>query len=112
MDVDYRGIGIRVRRLRKAQGMTQLMLATISNQTSSNISHIERGATKVSLPALVSIANALDVSMDQLLCDSLFVSGDVFEQEASQLMSDCSHRERKIITETMRSLKDSLRRPR
>jgi len=109
MELDYEGIGIRVRRLRKAKGLTQLVLAALSNQTPSNISHIERGVTKVSLPALVSIANALDVSADQLLCDSLLVSNDVFECEAAQLMSDCSQREQKIITETIRTLKASLR---
>lgn len=112
MGLDYQSIGIRVRRLRKAKGLTQQTLAEFSEQEPSNISHIERGATKLSLPTLVSIANALDVTVDELLCDSLTASGGVFEQEVAHLLSDCSLQELKIITETVRTLKESLRKHR
>lgn len=110
MGLDYQGIGVRIRRLRKAKGLTQQTLAELSDQEPSNVSHIERGATKLSLPTLVSIANALDVTVDELLCDSLPASRHILEREAAQLLTDCSHQELKIITETMRTLKESLRR--
>ncbi len=109
MRLDYQGIGIRIRRLRNDKNLTQQMLAELSDLEPSNISHIERGATKLSLPTLVSIANALDATVDELLCDSLTASKSVYEQEAAQLLADCSHQELKIITETMRALKASLR---
>ena len=67
MGLDYQAIGTRVRRLRKARGLTQQTLAELSDQEPSNISHIERGATKLSLPTLVNIANALEVTVDELL---------------------------------------------
>ncbi len=60
MELDYQAIGVRIRRLRKERGLTQQTLAEMSGQEPSNISHIERGATKLSLPTLVSVANALD----------------------------------------------------
>lgn len=110
MGLDYQSIGIRVRRLRKAKGLTQQTLAEFSEQEPSNISHIERGATKLSLPTLVSVANALEVTVDQILCDSLPASRSVFETEAAHILSDCSHLELKIITETIRTLKENLRR--
>ena len=109
MMLDYPAIGQRIRRLRKAQGLTQQTLAERAEQEPSNISHIERGATKLSLPTLVSIANALGVTADELLCDSITASGTVFQQEVGQLLADCSHAELKIITETIRALKGSLR---
>lgn len=112
MRLDYQAIGVRVRRLRKAKGLTQQALAELSEQEPSNISHIERGATKLSLPTLVSLANALNVTADQLLCDSLPASQSVFQREAEHLLADCSHSELQIITETIRALKDSLRRTR
>lgn len=112
MGLDYQAIGARVRRLRKAKGLSQQALAELSDQEPSNISHIERGATKLSLPTLVSLANALDVTADQLLCDSLPASRSVFQREAEHLLDDCSHWELQIITETIRALKDSLRRSR
>ena len=71
MELDYQAIGVRIRRLRKERGLTQQTLAEMSGQEPSNISHIERGATKLSLPTLVSVANALEVTVDQILCDSL-----------------------------------------
>lgn len=110
MELDYQAIGVRIRRFRKEQGLTQQLLAEFSNQEPSNISHIERGATKLSLPTIVNIANALGVTVDDLLCDSLESSKASFEREATQILSDCSHKELKIITGTMRALKDNLRR--
>ncbi|MGI6028462.1 MAG: helix-turn-helix domain-containing protein [Candidatus Heteroscillospira sp.] len=110
MELDYMAIGIRVRRFRKARGLTQQALAELSNQEPSNISHIERGATKLGLPTLVSIANALDVTADDLLCDSLGRSRGAFLREAEELLSDCNHSELRIITGTMRALKENMRR--
>lgn len=110
MELDYQAIGIRIRRTRKAQGLTQQALAELSNQEPSNISHIERGATKLSLPTLVNIANALGVTVDDILCDSLENSKASFEREVSELLADCTHVELKIITGTMRALKENLRK--
>ena len=109
MELDYSAIGVRIRRLRKARGITQQTLAEMSNQEPSNISHIERGATKLSLPTIVNIANALGVTVDELLCDSLLESKAIFEKEAEDILSDCTHNELKIITGTMRALKENLR---
>ena len=110
MELDYCAIGERVRRFRKANGLTQQKLAELSGQEPSNISHIERGATKLSLPTIVHIANALHVTVDDLLCDSLSASAPSYEREAASLLSDCSHSERIILTETMRALKETLRK--
>ena len=110
MDLDYEAIGIRIRRIRKEKEMTQQKLAELSEQDSSNISHIERGATKLSLPTIVNIANALDVTVDMLLCDSLKAATVPFEKIASDILSDCSHRERIVITETMFAMKQILRK--
>lgn len=110
MELDYQAVGTRIRRFRTARGLTQQALAELSFQEPSNISHIERGATKLGLPTIVNIANALGVTTDDLLCDSLENSKGTFEREAFDLLADCSHRERKIITETMRTLKDTLRK--
>lgn len=109
MELDYQAIGIRVRRFRKEQGLTQQKLAELSEQEPSNISHIERGATKLSLPTIVRIANALDITVDDLLCDSLTQSHASFHKEMNSLLADCSHKELKIITGTVRALKEHLR---
>lgn len=109
MELDYQAIGVRIRRFRKAKGLTQQTLAERSNQEPSNISHIERGATKLGLPTIVNIANALGVTVDDLLCDSLLESRTAFEREIDELLRDCTHAELKVIAGTMRALKENLR---
>ena len=47
-DIDYGIIGARVKELRKAKGLTQERLGELSGIEPSNISHIERGAAKLS----------------------------------------------------------------
>lgn len=111
MEVDYTAIGIRIRRLRKSQGLTQQALAEKSGQEPSNISHIERGATKLSLPTLVNLANALGTTVDAILCDSLQEARDPYHREVAALLEDCTQRELRIITSTVRALKESLRNP-
>ena len=110
MQLDYSAIGIRIRNLRKAKDYTQQQLAEFSNQEPSNISHIERGATKLSLPTIVNIANALGVTVDDLLCDSLSESKSSYEKMINSLLSDCNHLEMRIITDTMIALKENLKR--
>lgn len=109
MQLDYLSIGIRIRRFRKERGLTQQTLAEMSDQEPSNISHIERGATKLSLPTMVNIANALGVTVDDLLCDSLNACRVSYSQEMDTLLADCDHTELKIITSTARALKETLR---
>ena len=110
MAIDYKAIGIRIRRLRKEKGLTQQRLAELSHQEPSNVSHIERGATKLSLPTIVSIANVLNVTVDDLLCDSLIKANASYGKLAENILSDCTHKELKIITETMLALKENLRK--
>jgi len=110
MELDYNSIGIRIKRYRKEKGLTQLALAELSNLEPSNISHIERGATKLSLPTIVKIANALEVSVDDLLCDSISNSFGSYLKTADEILSDCTHTELKIITDMMITLKNTLRK--
>lgn len=109
MELDYKDIGLRIKAYRKSLGLSQQRLAEMSNQEPSNVSHIERGATKLSLPTLVNIANALHVTADDLLCGSVPAASAAYDKEAAQILEGCSHRERKIILGTMRTLKEQLK---
>ena len=110
MDLDYQAIGVRIRRFRKEQRLTQQTLDELSEIEPFNISHIERSATKLSLPTIVSIANVLGIADNDLLCDSLTEEKASYEQEAASILADCSHSELRIITETMRALKENFRK--
>ncbi len=69
--MDYVKLGKRVKEARKRRGMTQTQLAELTEYSVQHISHVETGNTKLSAQLLVSIANALGVSIDELLSDSL-----------------------------------------
>ena len=69
--MDYVDLGRRVRKQRQELNYTQETLAERVNVSTSFIGHVERGTRKASLETLVSIANALNVSLDYLLAGSL-----------------------------------------
>lgn len=66
--IDYKGIGIRIRDMRKMKKMTQEQLAEAAGVGVTHISHIETGNSVPSLQVMVDIINALDCSADELLC--------------------------------------------
>lgn len=109
MEFDYKLVGERIKRMRESRGLTQENLAETSGFSNSHISNVENGWTKVSLEGLVRIANALDVSSDELLRDNLKKSKDEFEAEVVEDLKDCSVQETQILTDTLKALKKSLR---
>lgn len=69
--MDYEALGKRIRSQRKLLGMTQEELSERAGVSCSFIGHIERGSRKLSLETLVNISEALNISCDALLQDSL-----------------------------------------
>lgn len=65
-DLDYKEIGSNIRYYRQKAGLRQNQLSDVIDVSPQHISHIESG-TKLSLPVLVKIANALSVDTDSLL---------------------------------------------
>ena len=72
--MNYRELGRRIRQQRTLCGMTQEELAEKSCISCSFVGHIERGEKKFSIGTLVSLCNALGVSPNYLLQDSLDTS--------------------------------------
>ena len=95
--------------LRKAKGWSQARLAEESEIEPSNISHIERAATKLSLPTLVSIANALNVSLDEVVYGSLIKSAHISSKIIDDMLSDCTPDELKSVAEIIKATKHILR---
>ena len=110
MDIDYRAIGKRVKAARINAHFTQEELSEKINMSLSHISNIETGNTKLSLPAILEIANALSVSVDELLCDNNTQTVTVYQNELQRIVSDCSYNEMQIITDVVKTLIESLRK--
>lgn len=110
MSIDYKSIGINVKKFRTEKGWTQNKLSEKSGIELSNISHIERGATKVSLPTLVSIANALEVSLDEIIYDSLVKNEHIKMKLIDELISDCTSDEMSAVIDIVKTTLNILRR--
>ena len=110
MSVDYKDMGKRIREIRESKHMTQAALSELAGIEPSNLSHIERAATKVSLPTLINIANALEVSLDELVCGSLIRSEHIAVRQLNELLSDCTPAELQAVIEMVNTVKKILRR--
>ena len=64
-------IGMRIRNIRKTQGLTQEQLAESVSLSPSYISRVETGNSTPSLECLCKIASALDVGLQAILYDLL-----------------------------------------
>lgn len=107
--VDYKKLGERIREIREAQRMRQALLAEKIGSTGSHVSGIENASTKVSLPILISIANALHCSMDDLLRDSIEIVTESQKSEAVAILSDCSGAESEMLLQQMKTTKQYVR---
>ena len=108
--IDYKAIGQRIKIARIKLEITQETLAEKAGLSTPHISNIETGSTKLSLPTIINIANALHVSVDELLCDNVVHSKAVFEKEAEEVFSDCSENEIRLLVGILKATKIELRK--
>jgi transcriptional regulator with XRE-family HTH domain len=106
---DYKLIGIRVKNMRLKHHLTQDKLAELSGIESRYLSKIENGSSKLSLPCLMSLANALNTTTDNLLMDNLIASKPNLLKEVEDVFSDCSAAEIFVFTQAVIVLKHNLR---
>lgn len=108
--IDYRGIGSRIRAVRREKKMTQEQLAEAVGVGVTHISHIETGNSIPSLQVIVDIINTLDCSADELLCVEIKQAQSLRDSWLSDLVKDCTDSEVKVISDMVIALKASLRR--
>lgn len=83
--IDYTTIGKNIRKARRAKGWTQAQLAAAVDCTTPHMTNVENANTKLSLAMLVSVAQALGVSTDELIGVSPNAKGDGEPSAESQL---------------------------
>lgn len=109
MTINYSLIGNRIKTARKAKGLSQSELSELIDKSVGYMSYIETGSKKPSLETLIQIANALDVTIDELLSDNLAASSTISNTQINQLLSDCSAFEKSVILLSIKSIKDAIR---
>ena len=79
--MNYYEIGQRIRKFRKAYNLSQEQLAEKVGISTTHMSHIETGNTKLSLSVFADIASALSVQTDELLYDIPQFNKTVIKQQ-------------------------------
>lgn len=91
-----------------ADNITQEALASKINRSREFLAKIEKGTEHPSIATLVDIADALCISVDDLLIDSLHYSVSTSNSELHRLLLDCNETEQAIITRMAKELKATL----
>ena len=105
--MDYYKIGQKIRKIRKAHGLSQEELAEKVNISTTHMSHIETGNTKLSLPVFVDIAAALEVRTDDLLGSSAATTSSSLDEIAA-VLERCNAQEAKVIADVVKAAKLSM----
>ncbi len=108
--MNYYEIGQRIRKMRKAHDLSQEELAEKIGISTTHMSHIETGNTKLSLPVLVSISQALGVQTDDLLFESANTSKNNALNEIIELLDTCTPQQVRVIQDIIRATKTALQK--
>lgn len=106
--MDYAAIGKNIRRYRQIRGMRQEDLAEKCNCSNSHIGQIENARGIPSLDMIVRIANALSVTVDQLLWENYTQPQMVYLKEIAERIDKYPVKQRIRACESLMSFLDSL----
>ncbi len=102
-------LGAKVKAIRQKRGYTQAQLAEYVDCSNTYVSLLEKGAKCMSLDMFIFVANALNVSADELLQDLLENTVAVSNHEFAALVADCTTYEKRILIDLIVSAKKTLR---
>ena len=89
--IDYKKLGLRIKSIRISKNLTQENLAQLVDCNVSHISNNENNHTKVSLIMLLSIANALNTSIDYLLSEQYENRSLALDNEILRAIKNCDN---------------------
>lgn len=110
MELDYKAIGKRIKIARIKADLTQEKLSEMVGVSPTHMSNVETGTTRVNLTTIVGIANALGITSDDLLCDSVIKAKVQFEKDIALVLEDCDEYEIRVIRDLAAATKETLRR--
>ena len=94
-----------IRKLRHNLNLSQEQLAEKINISTTHMSHIETGSTKLSLQVLVDIAKVLNVNTDDLIFEQ---KPQILVNRINNILSECNEEQIEVITNIVEATKDAL----
>lgn len=104
-EINFREIGRKLKETRTSKGLTQEYIANMADVNTSHISNIENNRVKVSLPTLVHICNALNVTVDYILSEEYTDTSSVLDEEILRHLRSCTVKTKKQIIQIIEILK-------
>ena len=109
MPLNNHALGKSIRYYRKKRDYSQSSLSELVDKSPTYLSYIESGLRCISLDTLVDLANALNVTADILLRESLKNQAAVMRAEFAEILADCTDYEQRILLEVLIAVKASVR---
>lgn len=101
--MNLKAVGRRVKAARERKHLTQEQLAEIVDLSPMHVSVIERGVKPPKLDTFVKIANALEVSADELLQDTVEHAMESNSSEVADLIRTLPRKEQQKLLHTIRA---------
>ncbi len=105
-NIDYVSLGKRIKNRRNQLKITQEKLGEICELSAAHIGHIERGTRILSVEVLFRIAQALDISVDYLLFDS--VDNNKILNSLSSVIKNADNEKQKQLLNIIRILSENI----
>ena len=104
----YEKLGERIRGIRVKQGKSQADLANAAHIALPHVSRIERGKVRMQLDTFIRIAEALEISTDELLRLNVPGVNSLYKSEFADLLDDCTPSEIDSILKIVKELKSTM----
>lgn len=106
MAVNYAKMGRIIKQKRELLNMSQEELGAITLTSNVHISNIESGSRAPSLDLFVEIANALELSADDLLVNSLKISSSIAGHDVHAIFQGCNKDEKEMLIRIAQFIKE------
>lgn len=90
MAINYKDLGKRIKAKREERKMSQTELAEKAQLSTQHVSNVENARSKVGLEKLIDICNALDCSVEEVVCGSTKSGRVVYHNEIAEIIEDFS----------------------
>lgn len=109
MSVDYLLLGKHIKEVRERSQITQQELADRTELSIQFISKIETARKGASLDSLIRIADALGVTLDELLSGNQLNNPTDYQTDIDEIMASCNSTEKRYIYLVIDSLVNILK---
>lgn len=95
--LNYKLIGQRIKQAREREKLSQMDMAELIDASITHISLVENGRKKVSLDMIAKIADALGVTIDELVGGSNSVTDSEYLTQIGMQFDGCTDYEKRMI---------------